>query len=802
MKDLSVPRNVLTAQSASVGPHQTESSLATAHTCSQRSVSASPRGQMTGGSSRASQTKTELVSSTKTLSAVDVARPRGEKDQWAPSVAGDVAELKLHASQLSLLRAKNAFRLPESSAIPLNQQRYTQALSHIITRDYYPDLPMLKLLSQLLEAERQNDVHRAVQLLHRIRALTPASVVNRQGTLNTNWGSSPSTFLHTPGPPASSTETATGSPPLRGRERERLPPSSDSRASAKKARESAEEEPPCASSRGGEREVAASASKQARESGGGEGEAEAGPPSPKEEERRRRRRRRESVSDGEAETSEGAREERERDAESFPVSPGPSASAGVWMRSPGGETPTFSGTPHAPRRALAGEGRGEDIIVPVGPSGKLHRVRTELRLDKFLSRYTSEDNRNFSNVVKLENLEKKKRQRWIDVTQEEHNARMVEIQRKTVAGERTDQLAVGFLSSRNNLYYKNFDTLEPHRQPYELNRRSGEINNANTRYSTSERQRQRSLYSLQVEKKQQLAATEEQRKALEAVAAETAFSAERREQEKEKALIAACGPSPLPGSHAKVDLPVVVDGPSRDSELPKVTWGQLLCPSLLDAASPSTPFLNSSIFEPCPVNSYAGASGRLANTANLATFKMPDPLPREKALAKLQDRATARVRQKQLKHQQLLGAADQGSPRCRLAAARAAAVVLRRTGRSGSSGGSAIGLPSGRRSSSVSTASKEIQKICRLAQTPEMRRVRGGGSESHGRAAGSAAGKGSSVVSSGSERRKDSVERRLVRNTSTSSSPNSASPAQSRTRGEANRQGSDDECVLLTDGLL
>ncbi|KEP61066.1 UNVERIFIED_CONTAM: hypothetical protein HHA_251920 [Hammondia hammondi] len=773
------------------------------------SVSASSAGQkeVVFPSSSVSQKNTEMLSVKKFSSSRDIARTEGGRVQTS-STSDELADLKLHASQLSLLRAKNPFRLPDSSAIPLNQQRYTQALSHIITRDYYPDLPLLKLLHQLLEAEQQNDVQRAVHLVQRIRALTPASVVNRQGTLGKCWGSSPSTYLATPRPSGSGAAapdcpTAHSSPPRPQREREK--PSSDGCSSAREETASAEGGP-CSLFKEGSRKRVASQSSHASDSDAGsrEGEDALGFFSAQGVERSRRRQRSESDSDAETDTC-GRRKDRRKETDSIEASPGQcAAEAGAMRESLFGESLAFSRTSQAPGGGRSGAGRENDIIVPVGPDGKLHRVRTELRLDTFLSRYTSEDNKSFLNLVKLEKLEKEKSQKWIDITQEEHNARMVEIQRKTVAGERTDQLAVGFLSSRNNLYYKNFDTLEPHRQPYELNRRSGEISNANTRYSTAERQRQHTLYSLQVEKKQQLAATEEQRKMLEAVAAETAFTAERREQEKEKMLKASPVVGAVPVHVCSTAHAEPAEGPgdaTRKPELPTVTWGQILCPSLIDVASPSTPFLNSSIFEPCPVNSYARVSGQLANTVNLATFRMPDPLPREKALTKLQDQASARFRQKQLKHQQLLGTVP-GSPQCRLAAARAAAVVLRRTGRSGSSVRSAIGLGSGRRSSSASTVSKGIQKIDRLAQTPEIRRNRThGGSDSRHRTVGGSTSRGSSSIASSEPDRKDATKPRRVCST-THSSSSSPCPAQPRGRGEADLQGSQDGSALLTDGLL
>ncbi|PFH31425.1 hypothetical protein BESB_028600 [Besnoitia besnoiti] len=589
---------------------------------------------------------------------------------------------------------------------------------------------MLKLLHALLEAERRRDVHAAVQLLRRIRALTPASVVNRQGAFGTCCGPSPQyTALGTPGLSSSSSagEAAREQPTSEERVSCSAPSESALPASATRPADTTESPP----RRDAENRRARPAESLPSQAGaaGHEREAERdASPSPAYAEadpRRRRGRQGSALLDPEVKENEEIRWKRRRRGDGrYEDSPGPSVSeAGSPLRLRRGpaadDTPVMSSgvSSHARRRSLTRVGRGDDIIVPQG-AGKLHRVRTELRLDAFLSRYTSTDNKSFSELVKLEKIEKEKSQRWIDSTQEEHNARMIEIQKKTVTGEHAGQLAVGFFSSRNNLYYKNCDVVDAHRQPYELNRRSGEINNVNTRYCTSERQRQHALYSRQVEKKQHLAATEEQRKALEASAAETPFPREEREKQEEATIkkasdTAVALPGPVSG-YGNVDLALRTN---EEPQLPTVTWGELLSsPALAQAASPSTPFLQSSIFEPCPVNSYAGVSGQLANTVNLATFKMPDPLPREKALARLQDRASARVREQQLKRQQLVGAAvGQGSPRCRLAAARAAAVVLGRAGRSGRSG-SSIGLAAVRRSTgSASRSSEEVQRILRLA---------------------------------------------------------------------------------------
>lgn len=130
---------------------------------------------------------------------------------------------------------------------------------------------------------------------------------------------------------------------------------------------------------------------------------------------------------------------------------------------------------HSDRRATSSSRRfpaknpfPEMLVALPGGEGGLHRVKTELRLDQFLSRYMSEDSKSFWEIVKKEKREKEERQRWIGDTQERHNARMVEIQKKTVEGEHANgELAVGFLATRSNLFYSNFDTVAPHKQPYE-----------------------------------------------------------------------------------------------------------------------------------------------------------------------------------------------------------------------------------------------------------------------------------------------------------------------------------------------
>lgn len=156
------------------------------------------------------------------------------------------------------------------------------------------------------------------------------------------------------------------------------------------------------------------------------------------------------------------------------------------------------------------------------------------------------------------------------------------------------------------------------------------------------------------------------------------------------------------------------------------TTGELLdTPARLQAGSSSTPFLNSSIFEPCPVSQSissktlvvgGGGGGEgagllsshlLASSVNLATFKMPDPLPREKAIARLQERASSRIQERQRSRrrgEELVcgphGAFVRRNLREKTAAARAASVVL--------------GVGGGRRSLTSSSASSRVSgAVCR-----------------------------------------------------------------------------------------
>ncbi|PHJ21713.1 nuclear protein es2 [Cystoisospora suis] len=863
------------------------------------SSSSSSSSLVSQGPNAVSSVKKDAKDPSAADGSVVAAGERGGRENLTSSSLA--SRLKLNSCQLSLLHAKKAFPIPSSlPSISLDQRNYTQALCHIITRDYYPDLPLLQLLTQLLEAERRKDLYTAEVLLERIREVTPASILNRQGTGSTrheredyddiangrhfvfsssSYPSSDSCLRRTsfspsvPHTPIHREETSSSAflrkaRPVevkqerkneRGEEEERgenliMIESSSSDGGEEKEEKRRERK----RTRRRERTTEKSGREDDHEAGKEEEDGKAEEEEEKEkrgvydkslssrrEERRHRsidtketahaetspnlvsphRTREKSTHDegqhvdgpppedlGEEEedlSSEAERNKKEIQSSSLKrSSPYVGASSNEEDATSPSETrrerrkkstsPPSPSPPPSPTPSLSSSSspslpllssssswrkssRDLHLAVPLpnGKKGLYHRVKTELRLDPFLRRYMSEDTRSFFDIIAKEKAEKEEEQRWIGETQERHNARMVEIQKKTIQGEQAKgQLAVGFLATRNNLFYPNFDTLESHRQPYEPSRRSGEIVNVNTRYTSSEREQHHSMYSLQLEKAAQLAPTEEQRRALEeasAVVWDSKLIRERRDREEEEKLKKASEQSILiPGavtgythtvdlssqslpvnSHhpsqqgpalpkttsrtaislqtskhlssidqqAQVSVPTRQDGAQGEGVTPVcpppvVTWRDLLStPARLQAGSSSTPFLNSSIFEPCPVSqtfsssliTHGGGGGDssvmlssqlLANSINLATFKMPDPLPREKALSRLQDRASSRIQEQQSRRRQqtLLygphGAYIRRNLHEKRAAAQAASVVLRGGKRFKSSSSSTCSLSS------------------------------------------------------------------------------------------------------------
>ncbi|KAF8822010.1 hypothetical protein IE077_001227 [Cardiosporidium cionae] len=237
--------------------------------------------------------------------------------------------------------------------------------------------------------------------------------------------------------------------------------------------------------------------------------------------------------------------------------------------------------------------------------GTLHCPNTNCSLDTFQATYTSEDNLSFEELLNAEKRMKRNAQAWIEGTEYKQNLQTAAIADATKKGEKSLDLATNIVVARNPLMFTPTGVPNEEQPYYQKVHLQKQLNSTNTRFNAMEKQAD-ALLMARVDQIQR--------------------SKEKTMSEKERALMVADGQfkstalssSPYPYVHT----PVLVPGVGPDQS-PLMTWGKVA----------STPLLMPA-----------------ADTADASNFKIPDPLPRERAAKKLQDQASLKVRDRKRKN--------------------------------------------------------------------------------------------------------------------------------------------------------
>ncbi|XP_026191915.1 uncharacterized protein LOC34620054, partial [Cyclospora cayetanensis] len=308
-----------------------------------------------------------------------------------------------------------------------------------------------------------------------------------------------------------------------------------------------------------------------------------------------------------------------------------------------------------------------------------------MSVDAFFEAFVSEDQHSVQQLLQRREQRLREKHETLWEQQQQHNCKQLLLQQHTVAGRTVPEgPAVGFHPGATRLFFKGAETDD---DPRNMMPR-GEVRSECTRFTTLQRQLQHEQLKQQLQRRRQQHVNADQSNMHQLVQ-----QGEFRPLPKKPTETHVHLPGGQPIGYSFVQSPVAIPVKSpQDPASNEITWGSLLSTPVLVQIGATTPCISSAVL---------GDSASLKS--EVVGFKMPEPVGREAAAVRLQQKAAEKQRRKQLH-------------RCSLLSEATSNVAGSRTADCASSL-AAGSVSSGKRSANVSLAAAAIRRLVKARST-------------------------------------------------------------------------------------